>query len=138
MKFYIISLVLALFAVCALSVAPPQRSVLVSYSKDTPEKVLDEAKRAIIDAGGFITHEYSKLKDPPKHRTVARANTTTTLRADQGLRCQRADKDPREHPILGLRVQCTHRGGPANPRILRQAIGTCWNFEEHLNHAHSL
>ncbi|KAK7515075.1 hypothetical protein IWX49DRAFT_580879 [Phyllosticta citricarpa] len=62
MKFYIISLVLALFAVCALSVAPPQRSVLVSYSKDTPEKVLDEAKRAIIDAGGFITHEYKLIR----------------------------------------------------------------------------
>ncbi|KAK8169494.1 hypothetical protein IWX90DRAFT_430066 [Phyllosticta citrichinensis] len=62
MKFYIISLVLALFAVCAMSVAPPQRSVLVSYSKDTPEKVLDEAKKAIIDAGGFITHEYKLIR----------------------------------------------------------------------------
>lgn len=50
MKFYIISLLLALFAVCALGVAPPQRAVLVSYSNDTPDEILEQAKKAIIDA----------------------------------------------------------------------------------------
>lgn len=58
MKFAIVTLLLSLFALTALA-APPQRSVIVSYPDDTPNSVLDEAKAAVKQAGGMITHEYS-------------------------------------------------------------------------------
>ncbi|KAJ0423840.1 hypothetical protein BJY00DRAFT_277526 [Aspergillus carlsbadensis] len=34
-------------------------SVLVTYPKNTPDSVIDEAKDSIRKAGGIITHEYS-------------------------------------------------------------------------------
>ncbi|KAF2811667.1 uncharacterized protein BDZ99DRAFT_384919 [Mytilinidion resinicola] len=38
----------------------PLKSVIVSYPDSTPNSVLDKAKSAIVEAGGIITHEYSK------------------------------------------------------------------------------
>ena len=39
-----------------------QKPVVITYPEDTPNSVLDQAKQAIIDAGGIITHEYQLLK----------------------------------------------------------------------------
>jgi hypothetical protein len=39
-----------------------QKSVIVTYPLETPDFVLDEAKKAIIESGGIITHEYSIIK----------------------------------------------------------------------------
>ncbi|KAK4999954.1 hypothetical protein LTR28_013211 [Elasticomyces elasticus] len=82
MKLAIYSILLALLATCALAAAP-QKAVIVSYPKDTPNSVVDRAKTAIkeavslpnhsaIDAamrtyaenpkGGAITHEYKLIK----------------------------------------------------------------------------
>lgn len=59
MKFAItLLLFVALFSLTWAS--SPQRSVIVSYQDDTPDSVLDEAKSAVKQAGGLITHEYSK------------------------------------------------------------------------------
>jgi hypothetical protein len=57
-------LVLATFflAVIATQTAQPQKSVIVSYPADTPDSVLSQAKEAILQAGGFITHEYNIIK----------------------------------------------------------------------------
>ncbi|KAI5367718.1 Putative peptidase S8 propeptide/proteinase inhibitor I9 superfamily [Septoria linicola] len=47
-----------LLAVLALAAEQPQKQIIVSYPKDTPAAVLEEAKKAVLEAGGFITHEY--------------------------------------------------------------------------------
>jgi hypothetical protein len=39
-----------------------QKSVIVSYAPETPNSVVDQAKKAIEDAGGIITHEYTLIK----------------------------------------------------------------------------
>jgi hypothetical protein len=49
-------------SVIATQTAQPQKSVIVSYPADTPESVLSQAKEAILQAGGFITHEYHIIK----------------------------------------------------------------------------
>ncbi|KAM3084258.1 hypothetical protein ACMFMF_001615 [Clarireedia jacksonii] len=45
-----------------LSVAVPQKAVIVSYPDDTPNSVIDKAMDAIRAAGGVITHEYKLIK----------------------------------------------------------------------------
>ncbi|KAK4986170.1 hypothetical protein LTR66_007947 [Elasticomyces elasticus] len=61
MKLAIYSILLALLAICAHAAAP-QKAVIVSYPKDTPDSVVDRAKTAIKEAGGAITHEYKLIK----------------------------------------------------------------------------
>lgn len=39
-----------------------QKSVLITYPPETPDSVLSQAKKAIVDAGGVITHEYTLIK----------------------------------------------------------------------------
>jgi hypothetical protein len=39
-----------------------QKSVIVTYPPETPDSVVIQAKKAIIDAGGMITHEYTLIK----------------------------------------------------------------------------
>ena len=59
-----ILLILATFlvAIIATQTAQPQKSVIVSYPADTPDSVLSQAKEAVLQAGGFITHEYHIIK----------------------------------------------------------------------------
>ncbi|KAI2263690.1 hypothetical protein LOZ10_003004 [Ophidiomyces ophidiicola] len=40
----------------------PLKSVIISYPENTPNSVIDMAKKAIRDAGGKITHEYSLIR----------------------------------------------------------------------------
>lgn len=63
MKFYIISLLLALLAVTVSAVAP-QKAIIVTYPEHTPNSVVQDAMNAIIEAGGVITHEYSESDAP--------------------------------------------------------------------------
>ena len=39
-----------------------QQAIIVTYPADTPNHVLDQARDAIVAAGGMITHEYTLLK----------------------------------------------------------------------------
>ncbi|KAL2170917.1 hypothetical protein VTG60DRAFT_4321 [Thermothelomyces hinnuleus] len=39
-----------------------QKSVLVTYPPETPDSVVEQAKKAVVDAGGVITHEYTLIK----------------------------------------------------------------------------
>jgi hypothetical protein len=39
-----------------------QKSVIITYPAETPDWVLDQAKKAIVDGGGLITHEYQLIK----------------------------------------------------------------------------
>ena len=55
-------LLLALSAVCGVFAVEAQRSFLVSFPKNTADKVIQEAKDKITAANGFITHEYTLIK----------------------------------------------------------------------------
>ncbi|CZT20033.1 related to serine proteinase inhibitor IA-2 [Ramularia collo-cygni] len=59
MKFFLSTLILLVMAVCAFAASESQQPVIISYPPGTPEHVLEEAKKAIIDAKGTITHEYN-------------------------------------------------------------------------------
>ncbi|KAK9568880.1 hypothetical protein V6Z77_002313 [Aspergillus fumigatus] len=36
------------------------RSILVTYPQDTPDSVIKDAQKSIVEGGGHITHEYRK------------------------------------------------------------------------------
>jgi len=58
MRFTILTFVALLFSL-ALAAAP-QKAIVVSFEDpNTPQSVVDDAMKAIKDAGGVITHEYS-------------------------------------------------------------------------------
>ncbi|PGH06340.1 hypothetical protein AJ80_08174 [Polytolypa hystricis UAMH7299] len=50
------------FLLAAFVAAGELKDVIVTYPADTPDTVLDQAKSAIKDAGGIITHEYNLIK----------------------------------------------------------------------------
>lgn len=56
-----ITTILAVVTV-ALAATAPQKSVIVSYPDETPDSVVEQAKNAIVAAGGMITHEYKLIK----------------------------------------------------------------------------
>ncbi|KAK8200642.1 hypothetical protein M8818_005957 [Zalaria obscura] len=61
MRFTLHLLLLAFLAALAYAGAA-QKAIVVSYPSDTPDSVLEQAKAAIKEAGGVITHEYSLIK----------------------------------------------------------------------------
>lgn len=58
------TLLLTLFTLLTLALAAtqPQKSVIMTWSSDAPNSVVDQFKDAIVRAGGTITHEYKILK----------------------------------------------------------------------------
>jgi hypothetical protein len=71
MRFALTTLFVSLLATSAMAAAP-QKSVIMSWPNDTPDSVVEAAKKAIIDAKGTITHEYSKY---PAHRAAHEARS---------------------------------------------------------------
>jgi hypothetical protein len=55
-------LIAALTLVSGAIAVDIQKSVLVTYPPETPDSVVTQAKQAIVDAGGIITHEYTLIK----------------------------------------------------------------------------
>jgi hypothetical protein len=56
-------LLAAVFLVSAVSAAAQQqKSVIVTFPSNTPSYILDQAKEAVLSAGGMITHEYQLIK----------------------------------------------------------------------------
>lgn len=89
-----------------------QKSVIVSYPEGTPDSVLDQAKDAIRQAGGQITHEYTLIRYvETAHAGVFVARQT----ADhfQGLCRQVRREGVGDSHGMGLQVQRPHRGGPS-------------------------
>ncbi|KAK4140903.1 uncharacterized protein C8A04DRAFT_14534 [Dichotomopilus funicola] len=52
----------ALTLAAGVSAVGIQKSVLFTYPRETPDWVVDQAKKAIEEAGGLITHEYTLIK----------------------------------------------------------------------------
>jgi hypothetical protein len=84
MKFYILSLLLALLAITVSAVAP-QKAIIVTYPKHTPDSVIQDAMKAIKESGGVITHEYSGFAILQSVRDVAANNYHRSV---QGIRSQ--------------------------------------------------
>lgn len=57
-----ISIYLLALLPIVLALKMPQKDVIVTYPDDTPDSVLKQAKDAITQAGGKITHEYNLFK----------------------------------------------------------------------------
>ncbi|ROV97691.1 hypothetical protein VMCG_07439 [Cytospora schulzeri] len=55
-------LVPALSIISGVFAVEAQKSFLMSFPKNTADHVVKEAKQKIIDAKGFITHEYTLIK----------------------------------------------------------------------------
>lgn len=55
-------LVATLSIICAAVAVDVQKSVIITYPAETPDSILDQAKDAIRDGGGVITHEYQLIK----------------------------------------------------------------------------
>ncbi|KAF2478753.1 hypothetical protein BDY17DRAFT_328271 [Neohortaea acidophila] len=80
MKLYITALLMALLAAFALAQGQAtQKAVVISYPKDTPQSVIDQAMEAIKKAGGIITHEYSIIKGFAAKATEQALETVQTL-----------------------------------------------------------
>lgn len=58
MRFVLTTLFVALLT--AFAMAEKHKSVIMSWPNSTPDSVVEAAKKAIIDAKGTITHEYSE------------------------------------------------------------------------------
>jgi hypothetical protein len=50
MKFFLLTALCAFFIMAASAVIQPQKQVIVTYSKDTPDNIMDQAKNAITEA----------------------------------------------------------------------------------------
>ncbi|KAK4186034.1 hypothetical protein QBC35DRAFT_502270 [Podospora australis] len=61
MKFFAFFIAALTFFAGAIAV-DIQKSVLITYPSETPDHVVEQAKKAIVDAGGVITHEYTLIK----------------------------------------------------------------------------
>lgn len=61
MKFYAFTLIAVVLSASASALAT-QKAVIVTYPADTPKSVLEQAMSSIREAGGVVTHEYSKFR----------------------------------------------------------------------------
>ncbi|EMF15487.1 uncharacterized protein SEPMUDRAFT_114581 [Sphaerulina musiva SO2202] len=63
MKFFIFvsAIVLTFLAIFGVAADQPMKQIIISYPKGTPASVLEEAKKYVLDAGGFISHEYNLI-----------------------------------------------------------------------------
>lgn len=50
------------FVAVALAATQPQKSIIITYPDNTPDSIVDQAKNAVIAAGGMVTHEYKLIK----------------------------------------------------------------------------
>ncbi|KAF2753742.1 hypothetical protein EJ05DRAFT_514684 [Pseudovirgaria hyperparasitica] len=64
MKFSLFTLLVALFCAYAQALAKPVslKTVIVTFPDNTPGHIMQQAKDAIVEAGGRITHEYRIIK----------------------------------------------------------------------------
>ncbi|OAL55337.1 hypothetical protein IQ07DRAFT_163406 [Pyrenochaeta sp. DS3sAY3a] len=78
MRFTLVSFLIAFLATFAMAVAP-QRSVIISWPNETPDHIVEEAKEAIRQAKGVITHEYNIIKGFAANAPASALEFVTTL-----------------------------------------------------------
>jgi len=78
------SLFLFLFGLVAFvtAAAQPQKSVIMTWPSDTPYHVIDQARDAIVQAGGVITHEYHIIKGFAATASAKAFEMASTLSTD--------------------------------------------------------
>lgn len=59
MRFYLFTLIVAMLCAFAFAVSP-QKPIIVTFPQNTPQSVIDKAMDTLKQAGGIVTHEYSK------------------------------------------------------------------------------
>ncbi|PGG95628.1 hypothetical protein GX51_08196 [Blastomyces parvus] len=79
MKLSIITSLLAFVATVAFAAAGPEKAVLVSYPPDTPSSIIDDAIKAVQDAGGAITHRFELIKGFAATAPAAALDMISTL-----------------------------------------------------------
>ncbi|CAI6333900.1 unnamed protein product [Periconia digitata] len=62
MRFTLASFLVAVFFAMTTAAVVPMHSVIISFPADAPDHLLQQAKDAVIDAKGKITHEYNIIK----------------------------------------------------------------------------
>ncbi|KAF2264282.1 hypothetical protein CC78DRAFT_544258 [Lojkania enalia] len=62
MRFFFLAFFFTLLVAYAMAVPAEKQSVIISYPNDTPQSVVDDAIKAVKDAGGKITHVYNIIK----------------------------------------------------------------------------
>ena len=55
-------LIAALTLISGVVAVDVQKSVIITYPPETPDSVLDDARKAIEDGGGVVTHQYQLIK----------------------------------------------------------------------------
>lgn len=55
MKFFISAILLAFLAIFAVAADQPLKQVIIGYPQGTPKSVLEEAKKCVLEAGGYIS-----------------------------------------------------------------------------------
>jgi len=78
MNLFRIIALLGFLVTAALGVAV-QKQVVITYPENTPDSVLNQAKEAIIEAGGSILHEYRLIKGFAAKASVKALETVHTL-----------------------------------------------------------
>jgi len=84
MKSYLTTFLLVAFCLLSLAFALqiPQKAVVISFPANTPSRIVEEMKNAILKAGGTITHEYKIIKAFAATAPTKALDTVRILAAD--------------------------------------------------------
>jgi len=50
------------FVTFLIATTQPQKAVIISYPNDTPQAIIDQAKKTINAGGGRVIHEYTIIR----------------------------------------------------------------------------
>ncbi|KAL1997119.1 hypothetical protein VTN49DRAFT_7984 [Thermomyces lanuginosus] len=73
--FFLITALLAL----ALAGSVEKKSFIVMFPEGTPNSIIEDAKKAIVDAGGLITHTFALFRGFAAEAPLAALETVRTL-----------------------------------------------------------
>ncbi|KAK4122573.1 hypothetical protein N657DRAFT_620455 [Parathielavia appendiculata] len=80
-----------------------EKSVLITYRPETPDSIISQAKKAVVDAGGVITHEYTLIKGFAATVGEKVLDTVSAWGNDSGYLLA-VEEDQEVHQMKGSRV----------------------------------
>jgi len=94
MRFTLLTFLFALLLSLALAAAPQKAIVVTFEDPNTPQSAVDDAMKAIKDAGGVVTHEYSMCfwSRPLAYRETKTNTTQISSKALQRRHLRRQSK----------------------------------------------